>query len=178
MAFNSLSGYHPVSRPTHFHVGRTLLFFDSPLPGDAYSSDAIWRSTPVTFWHCILDRLQSSLPVFISSDSSRTGSVHSPHVQRMLAWPWRTRCRCDDVANLSTLHWCNVTPSYDLPLSRRSVQLGPGGSIGLAETPASSRYPAAEAMSDTDALPGDEFPGNCSMGPHQSGDGGTCLPGD
>ena len=86
-----------------------------------------------------------------------------------MLWPWLTRCRCADVTNLSNVYWCNVTPSFDLPRHRRSIQLGPGGHIGLTEVSGSSLYPAAETLSDTDSLPDDEFSGNHTWGPINQG---------
>ena len=78
----------------------------------------------------------------------------------MMLWHWNKRRLCSDIVNLSNLIWLNVTPSHDLPRSRRSAQLGHGCCIGLAETSTNSLYQATDSISDTDSLPGEEFSAN------------------
>ena len=146
-------------------LGGHSCFADANIPDDAYANDAIWRSSPISFWNHLL-RWYRSLPIASSSNSpQRTGSTRPAHVSRMLRWPWRSRLQCQDVIQLSRVIWFNVEPSFNLDRHRRSVQLGPGGCIGLAETKLTTDYPMSDALSDSDSIPDADFSANHTWGP-------------
>ena len=68
---------------------------------------------------------------------------------------WRQRILQSDFKDFDRIKWANV-----LSPRRRSLELGPGGIIGVPAKRAYDHYPGADAVSDAHSIDNEDFTGN------------------
>ena len=156
------TGIIPAAGQRILMIGGRESFAHFNIPDDAYGNDDIWREAPLKFPERALTWLTSSENSPLIPLCPSTGLVLPLHVHRVKLWPLLQRSQCADVTRLTRID-CGNVQKFDRP--RKSVQLGPGGCIGLDVGSISTPDRAADSLPDTDSIADEDFIANNTRAP-------------
>ena len=146
-------------------IGGLLSFQLIKPPGDGFANDAIWRASPLSFWKAALacatraHAIDRQTDHHTSNDTCHTGVRAKHQIQRStVAIRERYRQRCQKQFN--RLVWANVAR----PCLARSVDLGPGGTVGKSPFTMRTKFPGAHAQSLCSSLDDEDYTGNFKRG--------------